>query len=108
VTLEDAETTVSESRQLGTVYWGGVEGQSSGNHPAAFPIEFPKAYIEAMTDKGQIVYDPFGGSGSTLIAAEQTGRICFISELDPKYCDIILTRWENLTGQKAQLLSKPL
>jgi len=107
-TLEYAETTVSESRQLGTVYWGGVEGQSSGNHPAAFPIEFPKAYIEAMTDKGQIVYDPFGGSGSTLIAAEQTGRICFISELDPKYCDIILTRWENLTGEKAELLSKPL
>jgi DNA modification methylase len=107
-TLQYAETTVSESRQLGTVYWGGVEGQSSGNHPAAFPIEFPKAYIEAMTDKGQIVYDPFGGSGSTLIAAEQTGRICFISELDPKYCDIILTRWENLTGEKAQLLSKTL
>lgn len=102
------EASVKEMRQLGTVYSGGVEGQSEGNHPAAFPIEFPVAYIEAMTEKGQIVYDPFGGSGSTLMACEQTERICFMAELDPKYCDVILTRWENFTGQTAKLVSKPL
>ena len=46
--------------------------------------------------------DLFGGSGSTLIAAEQTGRKAFLMELDPPYCDVIVQRWENFTGKKAQ------
>jgi DNA modification methylase len=49
------------------------------------------------------VLDLFGGSGSTLIGAEQTGRTCFVMELDPKYCDVIVKRWEDFTGQKANL-----
>ena len=48
------------------------------------------------------VYEPFGGSGTTLIAAEQSGRVCFLMELSARYCDVILTRWENLTGEKAE------
>jgi DNA modification methylase len=55
--------------------------------------------------KGERVLDPFGGSGSTLIAAEQLGVKAAIVELDPKYVDAIVTRWENLTGQKAELIN---
>jgi DNA modification methylase len=49
-------------------------------------------------------FDVFGGSGTTLIAAEQLNRICYMMELDPIYCDVIIKRWENLTGQKAALV----
>jgi DNA modification methylase len=49
------------------------------------------------------VLDLFGGSGSTLIGAEQTGRNCFVMELDPKYCDVIVKRWQDFTGKEATL-----
>jgi DNA modification methylase len=52
-----------------------------------------------------IVFDPFLGSGTTLIAAEKTGRTCYGMELDPKYCDVIVKRWEDFTGKKAELVS---
>ena len=52
-------------------------------------------------DKVETVLDLFGGSGSTLIACEQLNRVCYMCELDPKYCDVIIKRWENLTGKKA-------
>jgi len=48
-------------------------------------------------------FDGFGGSGSTLIACEKTGRNCYMMELDPKYCDVIIKRWEDFTGRKAEL-----
>lgn len=97
--------TIGSHRQLGTVYSGGVENRPEGDHPAAFPVDFPKTYIEAMTSQEDAIYEPFGGSGSTLIAAEQTNRNAYLMELDPKYCDVIVTRWENLTGQKAELVN---
>ena len=53
------------------------------------------------TKKGDAVLDLFGGSGTTLIAAEQLGRKCYMMELDPHYCDVIIARWEKLTGKKA-------
>jgi DNA modification methylase len=68
------------------------------------PLELIIRAIRNSTSKGQIVLDPFGGSGSTLIAAEQTGRKARLIELDPKYCDVIVTRWQNLTGQTAELI----
>jgi len=52
------------------------------------------------------VIDLFGGSGSTLIACEQLGRTCYMMELDPHYCDVIIERWQNLTGETAQLVLK--
>ena len=52
---------------------------------------------------GEIVYDPFLGSGTTLIASEQLGRACYGMEISPQYCDVIVKRWENLTGKKAVL-----
>lgn len=57
--------------------------------------------IENTTTKSAIVLDLFGGSGSTLIACEQLNRVCYMCELDPKYCDVIVKRWETLTGKKA-------
>lgn len=74
-------------------------------HPAMFPVALPAEYIQAMTDKADIVIEPFCGSGTTLIACEQTGRICYGMELEPKYVDVIISRWEQMTGQKAVLLN---
>ena len=74
-------------------------------HPATFPVGLPSEYIQAMTDKGDNVIEPFGGSGTTLIACEQLDRNCFIMELDEKYCDVIIDRWEQFTGEKAVLLN---
>jgi DNA modification methylase len=74
------------------------------DHATAKPLELCARAIRHASKQGQIVLDIFGGSGSTLIAAEQTGRTCYMMELDPKYVDVIVKRWENLTGQKAELL----
>lgn len=74
-------------------------------HPATFPVGLPSEYIQAMTDQDDIVIEPFCGSGTTLIACEQLGRRCFGMELEPKYVDVIIDRWEQLTGQKAVLLN---
>jgi DNA modification methylase len=67
-------------------------------HPATFPVPLPAAAMEAWPGS---VYEPFCGSGTTLIAAEQLGRKCYGMEISPQYCDVIVKRWENLTGQKA-------
>lgn len=58
-----------------------------------------------MTDEEDAVIDPFGGSGTTLIACEQLDRVCYMCELDPKYCDVIIDRWETFTGEKAVLIN---
>jgi DNA modification methylase len=73
-------------------------------HPTMKPLALIENAIKNSSKEGQLVCDVFGGSGSTLIAAEQTKRSCYMMELDPKYCDVILERWEKLTGQKAELL----
>ena len=75
-------------------------------HPAVFPVGFPAEYIKSMTDENDIVIEPFCGSGTTMIAAEQTGRRCFGMELEPKYIDNIIMRWEMLTGKKAELIAE--
>ena len=74
-------------------------------HPATFPVGLPSEYIKAMTDKDDIVIEPFCGSGTTLIACEQLDRVCYGMELDPKYCDVIIKRWEKFTGEKAVLIN---
>lgn len=73
-------------------------------HPTMKPINLVSKMLKNSMVKNQIVLDPFAGSGSTLIAAEQLGLRAALLELDPKYCDAIIKRWENLTGQKAELL----
>lgn len=72
------------------------------DHPTMKPIKLIGKQIKNSSKRKQIVLDLFGGSGSTLIACEELDRQCFIMELDPKYCDVIIKRWETLTGQKAE------
>jgi DNA modification methylase len=73
-------------------------------HPTMKNISVLRRLILNSTRRGDIVYDPFGGSGSTLIACEQTRRQCVMIEIIPKYCQVIIDRWEKLTEQKAVLL----
>ena len=85
-------------------YWRIVTGNTQlDNHKACFPVKLPSQAIELTTDEGDIVVDCFGGSGTTLIASDQLNRICYTMELDPTYCDVIIDRWETLTGNKAVL-----
>ena len=70
-------------------------------HLTEKPVELAARAIQYSSRTGENVLDLFGGSGSTLIAAEQTDRKAFLMELDPPYCDVIVQRWENFTGQKA-------
>lgn len=73
----------------------------NAEHPTMKPVRLMAYFIRNSSRPGETVLDVFGGSGSTLIAAEQTGRRCLACELDPRYCDVIIKRWENLTGEKA-------
>ena len=73
-------------------------------HRAVFPVELPFELMK-IANNAKSVFDCFGGTGTTLIAAEQLGRKCFTMELDPHYCDVIIQRWENFTGKKAVLLN---
>jgi DNA modification methylase len=82
-----------------------VKRQVNTVHPTMKPIELIAIALQDNPDK-KIVYDGFGGSGSTLIACEQLNRKCYMCELDPHYCDVIIQRWENFTGQKAVLLNE--
>jgi DNA modification methylase len=71
-------------------------------HLTQKPVELATRAIQYSSQRGENVLDLFGGSGSTLIAAEQTGRRAFLLELDALYCDIIVNRWEQFTGKKAR------
>lgn len=75
-------------------------------HPTMKPIRLLAKLIQNSSDEGDVVLDLFGGSGSTMIACEQLKRRCFMSELDPAYCDVIIDRWESFTGGKAILLEE--
>lgn len=75
-------------------------------HSTMKPIKLLARLIRNSSDVGDIVADFFAGSGSTLIAAEQTGRIAYCNELDPAYCDVIITRWEKFTGKTAERISE--
>jgi len=83
--------------------WHFNKPQKNLEHPTMKPIELISYPMQNSSKKEDIILDPFGGSGTTLIAAEQTERTCHTMELDPHYCDVIINRWEEFTGQKAQL-----
>lgn len=96
-------TPVRIYRQL----WNGMirEGEHDKRvHPTQKPVRMLSAILSDFSADGDIVLDCFGGSGSTLIACEQLGRKCRMMELDPHYCDVIIARWEKLTGKKAELV----
>jgi DNA modification methylase len=79
-----------------------IKKDSNYKHPTQKPVEIAERAITNSTKRENIITDIFLGSGSTLIAAEKTGRICYGMELDPKYCDVIIKRWEDYTGLKAE------
>jgi len=88
--------------------WNGMirEGEHEKRvHPTQKPIRMLSEILRDFTKEGDIILDVFGGSGSTLIACEQTGRTCYMAELSPEYVDVIIARWEKLTGNKAVLLT---
>lgn len=72
-------------------------------HPTEKQVAFIEPYMAISSPPGGVVLDLFGGSGTTLIACEKTNRKCFMMELDPHYCDVIIARWEKYTGRKAEL-----
>lgn len=74
-------------------------------HPTVKPQQLLQDKLRISSNKNGIVLDIFGGSGSTIIACEQLNRTCFMIELDPRYCDVIIKRWETLTGEKALKLN---
>jgi DNA modification methylase len=80
---------------------------TAGSHPAVFPVALVEAVLEAFTDPGDLVYEPFCGSGTQIVAAERAGRRCFAVELDPVYCDVAVRRWEMATGRTASLVIEP-
>jgi len=86
-----------------TVWKIGRDAQANYVHPTQKPVALPEEAINNSSKGMDIVLDLFGGSGSTLIACEKTGRKARLMELDPKYCDVIVKRWEDFTGKKAVL-----
>lgn len=88
-------------------YWNVIEGaNASGNefsdiHKATFPVYLPQNIIENFSSRNAIVIDCFGGTGTTMIACEMTGRDGRLMELDPRYCDVIIKRWQEFTGLEA-------
>ena len=85
--------------------FGGAHDEPATGHGTEKPLEVMRRPILNNTRQGDIVYDPFLGSGTTLIAAELTERLCYGMEIDPRYVDLIVTRWQDLTGKKAILES---
>lgn len=74
------------------------------DHPTMKPVRLMKKQVKNSTKQGEIVLELFGGSGSTLLACEELDRVCYANELSPVYCDVIINRWEQLTGEKAELI----
>ncbi len=81
----------------------GGSDEDKFDHPTQKPVELMRRPILNHLRRGELVYDPFLGSGTTLAAAELTQRICFGLELDEKFCDVIVKRWEQLSGKEATL-----
>lgn len=75
----------------------------NGVHPTMKPVELFRYLIENSSKKGDVIFDSFGGSGTTLIASEETGRVARLMELDPRYVDVIVKRWQEMTGKEATL-----
>lgn len=97
---EGAQRHWCGDRDQGDV-WNIKKPQKNDLHPTMKPVELVERAIRNSSRPGNVVLDPFGGSGTTLIAAEKSGRVARLIELDPKYVDVIVRRWEDFTGQTA-------
>lgn len=102
--VRDGKTGHYEGGRKQSTVWNIPARDDAGvGHGTQKPVECMKRPIENNSNPGQAVYDPFCGSGTTIIAAEMTGRVCHSIEIAPKYCDVIVKRWEDFTGKKAIL-----
>ena len=81
----------------------GGSDEEKFDHPTQKPVELMRRPILNHTKRGELVFEPFLGSGTTMAAAEVTERICYGLELDPKYADVIVGRWQNLASKQARL-----
>ncbi len=97
---EGAQRHWCGDRDQGDV-WNIKKPQKNDLHPTMKPVELVERALRNSSRPGNVVLDPFGGSGTTLIAAEKSGRVARLIELDPKYVDVIVRRWEDFTGKKA-------
>lgn len=82
------------------------EREGTGGHATPKPIALCSRAIVSSSQEGDIVVDFFGGSGSTMIAAEQLKRRAYLMELEPRFVDVIIDRWQKMTGKKAKLLNE--
>jgi len=112
INFADCELIWTNLDKVARIYkcmWRGLlkEGESGKRlHPSQKPVKLISNILKDVTMKDHIILDPYGGSGSTLIACEQTGRRCYMMEIDPRYCQVIVNRWENYTQQKATRLER--
>jgi DNA modification methylase len=90
-------------KRIGSVWKVGKDGATEYKHPTQKPVALAEEAVDKTTRPSAVVLDLFGGSGSTLIACEKTGRVNRSMELDPKYCDVIVKRWQDFTGKEATL-----
>jgi DNA modification methylase len=97
-------TAIAERRRLDSVI-ALTQVQNNEDHPATFPVELSAQFLVAFGDLGPVV-DPFLGSGTTLIACEQLDRTCYGIEIEPRYVDVAVQRWENLTGGRAEVVDE--
>jgi len=96
----------SHKRQIARFLWSGFTAKESNEqrqHPTQKPISLAEWFFERWGKVGDIVVDLYGGSGTTLIACDKTSRYCRMMEIDTAYCDVIVKRWEDFTGKKAEL-----
>ena len=101
--LKEMLRAIKEREDTSVIY---VDRPAKANlHPTMKPVKLVARLMFNSSRKGDIVADIFGGSGTTMIAAEQLGRRCMMMELDPHYCDVIIARWEAFTGQKAERIA---
>lgn len=90
-------------KRIGSVWTINKDGASTYVHPTQKPVALSEEALDKTTRKGAVVLDLFGGSGSTLLGCENTGRQARLMELDPRYADVIVKRWQDFTGKKATL-----
>ena len=97
-----SSVNTSQDVMLDTWEFSRDHGDKRLGHATPIPVDMMERVMHSSCPYGEIVVEPFIGSGPTLIGAEKAGRKCYGMELDPKYCDIIINRWEEYTGDKAE------
>lgn len=109
---ELAWTSLGKTIKLYQFMWNGCVRHGANRlnpkprvHPTQKPVELHIKILEDFSKSGDLVLDCFGGSGTTLIACNECGRVCYMMELSPEYCEIIIRRWEILSGKEAELIA---